>query len=114
MTYVDRRASTTLTFPFTFQGYFSRQVKVKFHISSCLQAIQAKQDSLLERANQLDQECEDLQNKLAEMEEEREELIKECEANKQENEIAAKTTSELQVRKILFQNKQPVWVPVWV
>ena len=62
--------------------------------------MQAKQELLLQRANQLDQECEDLQNRLTEMEEDKENLENECEAMKCENELVAKKSVDLQVSYI--------------
>ena len=64
--------------------------------------MQAKQELLLQRANQLDEECEELQNRLTEMEEDKEKLENECEAVKSENELVAKKSVDLQVSYITY------------
>ena len=64
--------------------------------------MQTKQEMLLQRADQLDQECEKLQNRLLEIEDERERLLNEKEFLESKNENAEKASADLKVRLYLM------------
>ena len=64
--------------------------------------MQIKQEALLQRANQLDQECEELQNRINEMEEERDTILNDFEVVKDEREASEKEVAEMKVSGVRF------------
>ena len=63
--------------------------------------MQGKQERLLERANLLSQECEQLQSKIVELDDEEHRLREENMALQRRNEVAERTIAKLKVENAL-------------